>query len=158
MMKPKVYIETTIVSYLAARPSRDLITAAHQQVTLEWWENRRTDFDLFVSQLVIQEASAGDEQAVQRRLQMLEDLPLLQLNEQASALARTLIDEGTLPPQAVGDAFHIAIATIHGTDYLLTWNLKHLANATVRNAITLTCQAHGYEPPVICTPEELLEE
>ena len=93
-MKPKVYIETTIVSYLAARPSRDLITAAHQQVTQEWWENRRTDFDLFVSQLVIQEASAGDEQAVQRRLQVLEDLPLLQLNEQAIALARMLIDEG----------------------------------------------------------------
>ncbi len=157
-MKPKVYVETTIVSYLAARPSRDLITAAHQQVTQEWWENRRTDFDLFVSQLVIQEASAGDEQAIQRRLQMLEDLPLLQLNEHAVTLARTLIDEGTLPSQAAGDALHIAIATVHGMDYLLTWNLKHLANATIRNAITLTCRAHDYEPPVICTPEELSEE
>jgi predicted nucleic acid-binding protein len=157
-MKPKVYIETTIVSYLAARPSRDLITAAHQQVTQEWWENRRTDFDLFVSQLVIQEASAGDEQAVQRRLQVLEDLPLLQLNEQAIALARMLIDEGTLSSQAAGDALHIAVATVHGMDYLLTWNLKHLANATIRNAITVTCRARDYEPPVICTPEELLEE
>ena len=157
-MKPKVYIETTIVSYLAARPSRDLITAAHQQVTQEWWENRRTVFDLFVSQLVIQEASAGDEQAVQRRLQVLEDLPLLQLNEQAIALARMLIDEGTLSSQAAGDALHIAVATVHGMDYLLTWNLKHLANATIRNAITVTCRARDYEPPVICTPEELLEE
>jgi hypothetical protein len=157
-VKPKVYIETTIVSYLAARPSRDLITAAHQQVTQEWWDNRRDDFDLFVSQLVIREAGAGDELAVQRRLQTLEDLPLLQLTEQASALARTLIDESALPPQAVGDALHIAVATVHGMDYLLTWNLKHPANATVRNAITITCRAHGYEPPVICTPEELLEE
>jgi len=157
-MQPKVYIETTIVSYLAARPSRDLITAAHQQVTQEWWENRRTDFDLFVSQLVIQEASAGDEQAVQRRLQVLEGFPLLELNEQAVVLARMLIDEGTLSPQAAGDALHIAIATVHGMDYLLTWNLKHLANATIRNAITVACRARDYEPPVICTPEELLEE
>lgn len=157
-MKPKVYIETTIVSYLAARPSRDLITAAHQQVTQEWWENRRIDFDLFVSQLVIQEASAGDEQAVGRRLQVLEGIPSLELGEQAVALARMLIDEGTLSPQAAGDALHIAVATVHGMDYLLTWNLKHLANATIRNAITAACRAHDYEPPVICTPEELLEE
>jgi predicted nucleic acid-binding protein len=157
-MKPKVYIETTIVSYLAARPSRDLITAAHQQVTQEWWENRRTDFDLFVSQLVIQEASAGDEQAVQRRMRVIEGFPLLELNEQAVALARMLIDEGTLAPQAAGDALHIAVATVHGMDYLLTWNLKHLANATIRNAITVVCRARDYEPPVICTPEELLEE
>jgi predicted nucleic acid-binding protein len=157
-MKPKIYIETTIISYLAARPSRDLITAAHQQVTQEWWENRRADFDLFVSQLVIQEATAGDEQAVQRRQQVLEELALLQLNEEAVALARTLIDEGALPDKAVGDALHIAIATVHGMDYLLTWNLKHLANAAMRNAITVTCRARNYEPPVICTPEELLEE
>jgi len=157
-MKPKIYVETTIISYLAARPSRDLITAAHQQVTQEWWENRRADFDLFVSQLVIQEATAGDEQAVQRRQQVLEELALLQLNEEAVALARTLIDEGALPDKAVGDALHIAIATVHGMDYLLTWNLKHLANAAMRNAITLTCRARNYEPPVICTPEELLEE
>jgi len=157
-MKPKIYIETTIISYLAARPSRDLITAAHQQVTQEWWENRRADFDLFVSQLVIQEATAGDEQAVQRRQQVLEELALLQLHEEAVALARTLIDEGALPDKAVGDALHIAIATVHGMDYLLTWNLKHLANAAMRNAITVTCRARNYEPPVICTPEELLEE
>jgi len=157
-MKSKVYLETTIVSYLAARPSRDLITAAHQQVSREWWENRRTDFDLFISQLVIQEASAGDEQAVQRRLQTLEELPLLELNGQAIDLAKALIDEGTLPAQAAGDALHIAVATVHGMDYLLTWNLKHLANATIRNAIAVACRAHDYEPPVICTPEELLEE
>ena len=89
---------------------------------------------------------------------MLEGLPLLQLNEEAVALARTLIGEGALPDKAVGDALHIALATVHGMDYLLTWNLKHLANATMRNVITVTCRAHNYEPPVICTPEELLEE
>lgn len=95
---------------------------------------------------------------MQRRLQSLKEFPLLQFNDRVSSLARTLIDEGTLPPQAVGDALRIAVATVNGMDYLLTWNLKHLANATVRNAISTTCRAHGYEPPIICTPEELLEE
>jgi len=152
-----VYVETTIVSYLAARPSRDLITAAHQQITQDWWENRRTDFDLYVSQLVIQEASAGDEQALQQRQSILEEFPLLELNLSALALARRLISDGAMPAKAVGDALHIAVATVHGMDYLLTWNLKHLANAAIRSGITATCRAQGYEPPVICTPEELLE-
>ena len=156
-MKPRVYVETTIVSYLAARPSRDLITAAHQQITQDWWENRRTDFDLYVSQLVVQEASAGDEQAIQLRQGILEEFPLLELNESALALARRLISDGALPAKAVGDALHIAVATVHGMDYLLTWNLKHLANAAIRSGITATCRTQGYEPPVIFTPEELLE-
>jgi len=158
LMKPKVYVETTVISYLAAWPSRDLIVAAHQQISHEWWENRRADFDLYISQLVIQEASAGDEQAVHRRIQILEALPLLELNEAGVALAQALISEGILPANAAGDALHIAVATVHGMDYLLTWNLKHLANAVIRNAIATACRAHNYEPPVICTPEELLEE
>jgi len=107
--------------------------------------------------MVIQEAGAGNDQAIQRRLNALEGLSVLELNEPAVALARALITSGTVPTKAVGDALHIAIATVHGMDYLLTWNLAHLANAAMRNAITLTCRAHGYEPPVICTPEELLE-
>jgi len=156
-MKPKLYLETTVVSYFIARPSRDIITAAHQQVTQEWWDERRQDFDLFVSQLVIQEAGAGDVQAIQRRLQALEDIPLLHVNDDALALARTLVADSAVPAKAVGDALHIALAAVHGIDYLLTWNMKHLANAVMRNAIAVVCRAHGYEPPVICTPEELLE-
>jgi predicted nucleic acid-binding protein len=156
-MKPKIYIETTIVSYLAAHPSRDLVTAAHQQITQDWWENRRADFDLYVSQLVIQEITIGDEQAIQRRHQVIEGIKLLGLDEEVMLLARALIQDGALPKKAVGDALHIAIATVHGMDYLITWNLKHLANATMRNIIVTTCRAHHYEPPVICTPEELLE-
>lgn len=156
-MRPKVYVETTIVSYLAARPSRDLITAAHQQITQDWWENRRTDFDLYISQLVVQEASAGDEQAIRQRQSILEEFPLLELNVSALALAQRLISDGVLPAKAVGDALHIAVATVHGMDYLLTWNIKHLANAAIRSGITATCRTQGYEPPVICTPEELLE-
>lgn len=156
-MKPKVYLETTVVSYFMAKPSRDIITAAHQQITQEWWENRRSDFDLFISELVEQEASAGDEDAVQRRLKMLEGLPALQVNQAAVDLARILVNENALPEKATGDALHVAIATMNAMDYLMTWNMRHLANATIRNAITVICRAHGYEPPVICTPEELLE-
>lgn len=156
-MKPKVYLETTVVSYFTAKPSRDIVTAAHQQITQEWWENRRADFDLFISELVEQEASAGDEDAVQRRLKMLEDLPALQINQAAVDLARILVNENVLLEKATGDALHVAIATMNAMDYLMTWNMRHLANATIRNAITVICRAHGYEPPVICTPEELLE-
>lgn len=156
-MKPKVYLETTVVSYFTAKPSRDIITAAHQQITQEWWENRRADFDLFISELVEQEASAGDEDAVQRRSKMLEGLPALQVNQAAVDLARILVNENALPEKSTGDALHVAIATMNAMDYLMTWNMRHLANATIRNAITVICRAHGYEPPVICTPEELLE-
>jgi len=156
-MKPKVYLDTTIVSYFTAKLSRDIITAAHQQITQEWWEDRRADFDLFISELVEQEVGAGDEDAVQRRLKMLEGLPALRVSKAAIDLAKVLLEEGALPEKAAGDAIHIAIATMEGMDYLLTWNMKHLANATIRNAITVVCRAHGFEPPVICTPEELLE-
>jgi hypothetical protein len=157
-MKPTVYLETTIISYLAARPSRDLIIAAHQQLTHEWWEYRRADFDLFISQLVLQEASAGDPQVAQQRLHLVGRLPLLTLTEDAVALARALVNKGPIPPKAEVDALHMAVAMVHGMDYLLTWNCKHIANAAMRTAIETICRAHGYEPPVMCTPEELLGE
>ena len=156
-MKSKVYLETTVISYFTAKPSRDIITAAHQQITQEWWETRRKDFDLFISELVEQEASAGDEDAVQRRLIFLKGLPALQVDQAAIDLARFLVSENGLPEKAIGDAIHVAIATINAMDYLLTWNMRHLAKATIRNSITAICRERGYEPPVICTPEELLE-
>jgi hypothetical protein len=156
-MKPKVYLETTVVSYFSAKPSRDIITSAHQQITQDWWETRRKDFDLYISELVEQEASLGDEDAVERRLIMLKGLPALQISPPAIDLAGRLVKENALPTKAAGDAIHVAIATVNAMDYLLTWNMRHLANATVRNTITVICRAHGYEPPVICTPEELLE-
>lgn len=157
-MNPKLYLETTVISYLTARPSRDLIIAANQQVTQEWWQTRRPKFDLFVSQLVIQEASAGDKEAGQQRLQVLQDIPLLELNEEALALANELVNSGTLPQKAVGDALHIGVAASNGMDYLLTWNFKHLANAAIRYNIERVCRLSGYEAPIICTPQELLED
>ena len=156
-MKPKVYLETSIISYFTSRPSRDLIIAAHQQITHDWWENHRHNFDLYVSQLVIEEAEAGDEVAAQRRLRALSGIPLLSLTEESVHLAEKLVRDGPIPPKAVVDAFHIAVATFHGMDYLLTWNFKHIANAVMRSGIERVCRAAGYEPPIICTPQELLE-
>jgi len=156
-MKPKVYLETTIVSYLTARPSRDLITAAHQQITQQWWETQRARFDLFVAPPVMQEAQAGDPEAAARRVAALHGIPLLALSAEAAGLAQALIEQGPLPDSAVVDALHIAIATVNGIHYLLTWNCTHIANAAIRSDIEDVCRARGYEPPVICTPEELLE-
>lgn len=155
-MSLKVYIETTIVSYLTARPSRDLIVAAHQQLTQEWWENRRANFDLYTSQFVIQESSAGDAKMAQTRLEALEEIPLLSVTQEAVTLARTLVETGPIPEKADVDALHIAVAATNGMDYLLTWNCKHIANAEMQIGIGKSCRAAGFEPPVICTPEELL--
>ena len=155
-MKAKVYIETTIVSYLAARPSRDLIVAAHQQLTGEWWTIRRSGFDLFTSEFVSREASVGDEAMARKRLDLLEEIPLLSITEDSLRLASDLIRRKAVPKEYAEDASHIAIATVHGMDYLLTWNCKHIANAQLQKGIKLICLDAGYEPPVICTPEELM--
>ena len=153
-----IYLETSFVSYLTSRASRDLVVAANQQITQEWWQVRRDGFELYVSQLVIQEAGAGDPVAAQQRLEALLEIPLLELNEETLTFAEKLVQDGLLPPNAVEDALYIAVATLNGMDYLLTWNFKHLANATVRYRIEQACRQLGYEPPIICTPQELLEE
>lgn len=155
-MNQKVYIETTIVSYLTARQSRDLVIAAHCQITQEWWEQRGGNFDLYTSQIVIQEAKVGDTEMAKKRLEILETMPFLAVIQDAVDLAKTLFDKGPLPTKAAVDALHIAIATVHGMDYLLTWNCKHIANAEMQIAIAKKCRVAGYEPPIICTPEELL--
>jgi hypothetical protein len=157
-MKSKVYIETTIVSYLTARPSRDLVIAAHQQITQEWWMGRRPAFELYASQLVVQESSAGEARMAQLRLAALDETLLLNVNQPAVELARMLVEKGPLPEKAAIDALHIAVATVHGMDYLLTWNCKHIANAEMQTAVAAISRVGGYEPPVICTPEELLGE
>ncbi len=157
-MKPKVYIETTIVSYLTSKMSRDLIIAAHQELTQDWWEHRRTEFNLFISQIVIQEAESGDREAAQKRLDVLKEYPLLEMNKEVLALSHALVDEKAVPEKVVEDALHIALSTIHGMDYLLTWNCKHIANAEMRYSITKVCQDRGVIPPIICTQEELMGE
>jgi predicted nucleic acid-binding protein len=157
-MKPKVYLETSVISYLASRSSRDLIMAAHQQITQEWWEKRRGKFELLVSQLVLQEASGGDKNAAERRTEFVKDLAQVQTTDEAIALAQKLLQVSALPTSEFADAVHVALAAVHGVDYLVTWNLKHIANAVTRHRIESTCRESGFEPPIICTPEELMEE
>jgi predicted nucleic acid-binding protein len=162
IMKAKVYIETSVISYLTSRPSQDIVIAGHQQTTRDWWATYRAQFDVVASQLVVQEASAqeasaGDPQAAQQRLAVLAELELLAVTEEAIALAHALVEGGPLPAQAAEDALHIAIAVTNGIEYLITWNCKHLANASMRKDIDRICRLRGYEPIVICTPEELIE-
>lgn len=155
-MRETVYIETTVVSYLTAWLSRDLIRAAHQQLTQEWWELRRSDFDLVVSEAVLSEAGAGDSTAAARRLDALRGFRVLEIADSAAQLADRRIARSALPEKASVDALHISIAAIHNIDYLLTWNCKHIANAEMKSAIMSVCELEGFRCPHICTPEELL--
>jgi hypothetical protein len=157
-MKASVYIETTIPSYLTAWRSPELVMAANQEATRKWWDESRTKFELFISELVITEISGGDSNAVKRRLAVVEGFTELALTDRAEALAGKLLLGAALPQKAKADALHIAIAAVNGMDYLLTWNCTHIANAIMRPKIESICRIAGYEPPVICTPPELVEE
>jgi predicted nucleic acid-binding protein len=156
-MKPRVYVETGVISYLTSKPSRDLIIAANQQATQEWWEKRLSKVEVYISQMVVQKVSIGDDDAVSRRLQVIDGFPLLDITPQAVQLAEQLIAEKAIPRQAAEDALHIALATVNGMDYLLTWNFKHIANAVLRSRVEAICRKYGYEPPIICAPFELME-
>lgn len=156
-MPPKVYIETSIFSYLTARPSNDLRVAANQNVTIEWWETRRKDFNLFISEFVATEVSLGDVEVAQKRQKAIGGLPKLVVNEAVRELAQKLVSEGPIPDKAEMDAYHIAVAAVNGMEYLLTWNCTHIANAILRPRIEEICREQGFEPPIICTPQELME-
>lgn len=156
-MAERVYIETTIISYLKARPNRDVVIAGHQQITHEWWDARRGSYELCISRLVLQEAAAGDPKAAQERLEALQSMTFLETTAEALALTKELLRAGALPEKAAGDALHIAIAATQGVPYLLTWNCRHLANATMRPLIESVCTGNGFKTPIICTPEELME-
>jgi len=153
----RVYLETSVISYLTANPSRDLVLAGHQQVTRDWWL-RRSRFDLFVSDAVLAEVSRGDSQAASRRLEAIAGVPLLDASDDARTLAEALLDAAALPRRAAIDAAHVAIATTNGVDFLLTWNCTHIANAAIRAKLEDVCRRAGYVPPIICTPLELLDE
>ena len=156
-MKPTVYVETSIVGYLAMRVSAVLRVAANQQTTRDWWDNHRPRFDVFISRFVVDECADGDPAAAQERLAYLQEIPLLGISENVTKLADALHAGAALPPKAAIDALHISIAAVNGVEYLLTWNCKHIANPALRPAIERICRENGFEPPVICTPQELLE-
>ncbi len=156
-MSETVYIETSILGYLTARPSRNLVVAANVQVTREWWDTRRSDFQLYTSQAVVKEVSQGDAEIASRRLEILRDFSLLELNQSVLDLAEQFLGRSNLPSKADVDAVHIATATVHGIDYLLTWNCKHIANAQIQGKLAEISLDFGYELPILCTPYELLE-
>lgn len=155
MSKPTVYVETTVVSYLTAWPSREVIRAAHQELTREWWDVQRPHFDLYASELVVRESKAGDIAAAQERLDAIAQIPLLAITEDATLLAEHLVNRGALPRKAAADALHVAIAAVNRMAYLLTWNCRHLANAAMRDIIEQACTERGQRAPKLCTPEEL---
>jgi predicted nucleic acid-binding protein len=156
-MKPKVYVETTVLGYLTSWPSGELVVAGRQKLTRDWWRYALTTFELVVSELVHREASAGDPQAVRDRLEALKGLPVLAFDARAHDFARALLARRAVPLTLPEDALHIALAVVNGIEYLVTWNFKHIANAALRATIDGVCIAEGYYPCIICTPEELLE-
>ncbi|MBW3572600.1 MAG: type II toxin-antitoxin system VapC family toxin [Gemmatimonadetes bacterium] len=158
MDKPTVYIETSIVSYLAARPSRDPVTLRNQQLTHEWWNTRRHDYALFTSRAVVDEAAAGDAQTAQARIALLAGVERLPRQQQLSLLADEIYRTLKLPPRVRTDAAHIAFAAAYGVTYLLTWNCKHIANPALRRRLEWACRLRGFSLPVLCTPETLLRE
>lgn len=150
-MKPTVYIETTIPSYLTAWPSSNLQRSSDQLHTKQWWRTRDS-FDLRISQLVWDECSSGDPEAAAARLAAIKEVPLLLQTEEADRLAEAIVRLAKLPPKASDDAMHISLATVHGCMYLLTWNCTHIANPSFRPLVESVCRAFGYDPPSICTP------
>jgi predicted nucleic acid-binding protein len=156
---PKVYIETSVISYLVARRNqRDLLVAANQELTREWWDTRRHNFELYVSAVVLAEAARGDQTFAAARLAIVRELALVEASEPALTLAQALLQNAGLPQNANEDALHIAIASTGGLDYLLTWNCKHIANAAIIPRVNAVVRRHGYEPPLIYTPQQLLED
>jgi hypothetical protein len=157
-MKARLYVETTIFGYLTARPSREVVTAGHQKTTKQWWSQRREAFELFCSELVIEEIGTGDPSEATKRLSLVEGIAVLALSPEALALAKALLKRKALPPKAENDALHVALAAVNDMKYLLTWNCRHLANASLRSVIERVCKKAGYTCPIICTSEELVEE
>ncbi len=156
-MKPSVYIETTIISYLTAKPSRDLVTAAHQQITTEWWTDVRPQVDCYVSPFLIDEASRGDATYAQKRLDEVVDFTVLEVNEEIEDLAQQYFAALQIPEKAKIDAFHLAVAAWHKMDYLLSWNCKHIASGRVQKMMQEINSRLGVHTPIACTREELME-
>ncbi len=155
-MKQQVYFETSIISYYTARPSRDLVIAAWQEITHEIWPALQDKFDIYISALVIQEASQGDKEATKRRLNALSGFPVLEITPQVQEVADFLIAENAIPAESKEDALHIAVASLNGMEFLLTWNFSHINNAFKKSKIIKSIEKQGFIPPEICSPEEFI--
>jgi len=156
-MKKRLYIETTVVSYLTAKPSRDIIIAGHQGATRDIWPELSVKFETYVSALVFEEARKGDRDQAQLRVAAIESFPLLDIDDDARILAETIIAKKGIPSQYPEDALHIAVAAVNGIEIVVTWNFAHLNNPFIRKILRRIIEDEGYECPEICSPEELLE-
>ncbi len=155
-MIESLYLDTSIIGYLTIRPSANLITASNALITQNWWDTRRQNFVLYISEVVLEEVARGDQEIAIKRLNLLNNLPLLEVNETVEELAREFLIKSNLPPKAADDALHIALATFYQVDYLLTWNCKHIANAQIQKKLSQISRESGAELPTICTPYELM--
>jgi len=155
-MRARLYLESTIPSYLVARPGQAVVVAAQQLITHQWWAKRLKDFDVFISQVVLEEISAGDRGMARQRIELVKSFQELRLTDEVDALAKALLRRGLLPLNAARDAAHIAVATVHGMHFLLTWNCRHIANAELLSKVETVCERLGYKCPVVCTPAELM--
>lgn len=153
--KTAVYLETTIPSFLTSRPSSNLVVAGKQEVTRQWWETQRLRFELLISQFVPNEASVGDPDASSKRIEALEGIDLLEVDREVLHLTGRIMETGLIPGKAKTDAAHIAGASRHNVEYLLTWNCTHIANAEILSRINFVVSEVGYFLPTICTPDEL---
>lgn len=152
-----VYVETTVVGNIAGRLHPDPTIAARQRVTRDWWATASARYELFVSQVTVDECAAGDPDAASERLDVIRKLALLDESDAAEDLGARLIARRAVPDSQPRDALHIAIATVHGIQFIVTWNFKHILNPHLQATIADTCYEAGFVPPVICTPEQLLE-
>jgi predicted nucleic acid-binding protein len=154
-MKKSVYLESSIISYLTAKPSNNVIAAARQVITADWWDYSRAQFSVFVSDVVLHELSQGDEVSVRKNLSVVTEFAALRTTPEAKRLANKLIQAKAITPSGANDALHIAIAALNSADFLLTWNFKHIHNATMRSLITQTIEFEGIVCPVFCSPQQL---
>jgi hypothetical protein len=157
-MKPRVYLETSVISYLVGwLNQRSILVAHNQEFTREWWSLRRKDYELFSSAVAVNEAQRGEGSLAEERLSFLAETTMLDVTEAATSLAFELLRQTRIPRKAAIDALHVAVATVHGMDYLISWNCTHIVNANILPSVYEVCRASGYEPPLICTPQELME-
>ena len=155
-MRPKLYLETSVISYLAARPSKDVVLAGQQASTHRWWKEKRRNYDIFASKLVWQEAGKGNDAAAERRLKFIRPLRWVQVTSEVLKLTKALVGRKALPPNAADDATHLALGAVHKIEFLLTWNFTHINNPATEVQVRIICQQHGFHCPVICTPDQML--
>lgn len=155
-MKPRIYLETTVVSYYVSRPSRDLVIAGHQEATRVFWESLDDQFEPYVSGLVLREAGKGDADQAHARLEALKGYPVLDIDDRAELLARILIDSKAIPKEYPEDALHVAVAAVNGMEIIATWNFAHLNNPFIRKSVRRAVESEGYVCPEIASPDEII--